>query len=751
MIILFPVGVEDAEVNRLPWVSIAIAGLCFVAFLISWVLPVNPRGVDESALFEVITYWREHPYLVLPEPFKDRFIPKNVQQRLKSETSQGTNEETSEERPEPETLQKEQATLDEMAARVVAMSDRSILRRFSMIPARGLSQIGWLTHMFLHFGWIHILGNLFFFYLVGPLMEDVWGRPLFAGFYLAGGLAAALAQFALDRGSTVMMAGASGAIAACMGAFALRYATRRVRLAYFIWYFRIWRGMTMWPAWVCGLLWFLNEAWSFWRTGGNSGVAVMAHMGGFAFGAALAFGLRASGIESKYVAPKVQAKFTWQQHPAIQKATAALEQKNFPAAQEAYKEVLAADPKNLEAQFGLAKIAILEHRTAEGVQKLEPLLSHLAARSEHDKAMGWIEDIVPALDPKDLRPAFAYKIAQMIDAGPEGLRPLGERFYARAGAAGAILGAKAFIRAAAIALSAPNGAEGALRHLAAAEAIPELPAESKTQLAELRAEAQKRLSPVGAFHSTEAAREGSIMSGAAMRRLTGGIPEHAAASTAAEVSTERTAHPQTGSARASSEPPAGQGSTARSGRASTQAMPEHAAINTCAAQASSGPGAGPQLNSHSAQPSIESVPSAHNSEAPKPVVLNCRLKQIREDGLDLDVQSQGALVAWNRLLAIGVGIIPAGAQKNLVVTDLVVSSKKNGARPTVLRIPGGALGLDALYPGIRPREAFQQLIGELLTRSGARPLPNQDSLSSGNYPRFADISQLESAFYGATA
>ncbi|HKD43474.1 MAG TPA: rhomboid family intramembrane serine protease [Myxococcaceae bacterium] len=695
MIILFPVGVEDAEVNRLPWVSIVIAALCFVAFLISWVLPVNPQGVDESALFEVITYWREHPYLVLPEPFKDRFIPKNVQQHLKSETS----EETSDQRPEPEVLQKEQATLDEMAARVVAMSDRSILRRFSMIPARGMSQVGWLTHMFLHFGWIHILGNLFFFYLVGPLMEDVWGRPLFGGFYLAGGLAAALAQFALDRGSTVMMAGASGAIAACMGAFALRYATRRVRLAYFIWYFRIWRGTTMWPAWVCGLLWFLNEAWSFWRTGGNSGVAVMAHMGGFAFGAALAFGLRASGIESKYVAPKVEAKFTWQRHPAIQKAEAALEQKNFSAAQEAYREVLAADPKNLEAQFGLAKIAILEHRTAEGVQKLEPLLSHLAARSEHDKAMGWIEDIVPALDPKELRPAFAYKIAQVIDAGPEGLRPLGERFYARAGAAGAILGAKAFIRAAAIALSAPDGAEGALRHLAAAEAIPELPAESKTQLAELRAEAQKKLAPVGAFRSIEAAPEGSAMSRAPVRPLTEGVPEAAMTASSERVSTGNTANPQMSSAR----------------------------------------------------PSTESVTSPHNSAAPKPIVLNSRLKQIREDGLDLDVQSKGALVAWNRLLAIGVGIIPAGAQKNLVVTDLVVSSKKNGARPTVLRIPGGALGLDTLYPGIRPRDAFQQLIGELLARSGARPLPNPDSLSSGNYPRFADISQLESTFYGATA
>ncbi len=663
MIILFPVGVEDAEVNRLPWVSIGIAALCFVAFLFSWVLPSNREGVDDGALIEVLSYWQEHPYLKLSEPFQNRFVPKYVQEHIRSKAG--------DQRPEPDALQKEQATLDEMASRVLALSDRSILRRFSLIPARGMSQIGWLTHMFLHFGWIHLLGNLFFFYLVGPLIEDIWGRPLFAGFYVVGGLAAAFAQFTLDRASPVMMAGASGAIAACMGAFALRYATRRIRLAYFVWYFRIWRGTTLWPAWVCGLLWFLNEAWSFWRTGGNSGVAVMAHMGGFAFGAALAFGLRASGIESKYVAPKVEATFTWQQHPAIQKAAAALEQKDFPAAQEAYREALAADPKNLEAQFGLAKIAVLEHRTAEGVQRLDPLLSRLIARSEQDKAMPWIEEIVPALDPKELRPAFAYKIAQVIDAGPEGLRPLGERFYARAGAGGAVLGAKALIRAASIALRVPNGAESALRHLAAAEAIPELPTECKAQLVELRAEAQRSRSPTAAFRSTETMPESPTMSAAP--------------------------------ARASTEPVA---------------------------------------------------PALETRAASKPVILSCRLKQIREDGLDLDVQSQSTIVAWNRVLAIGVGIIPAGppgAPKNLVVTDLVVASKKGSARPTVLRIPGGALGLDALFPGVRPRDAFQQLIAELLARSGAKRLSNLDGLSSGNFPRFADISELESTFYGAAA
>src|SRR2546427_9863791 len=73
--------------------------------------------------------------------------------------------------------------------------------------------------MFLHFGWMHILGNMFFFYLVGPLLEDLWGRRFFGAFYLAGGMMAALAHFGIDPRSPVLLARASGAVAAWMGAF----------------------------------------------------------------------------------------------------------------------------------------------------------------------------------------------------------------------------------------------------------------------------------------------------------------------------------------------------------------------------------------------------------------------------------------------------------------------------------------------------------------------------------------------------
>ncbi len=662
MILVFPIGVEDAEVNRLPWVSIGIAALCCVAFLFSWVIPQHPMGIDDGSLGEVIRYWQEHPYLQLPEAFRARFVRQGVRTHFRAESSDG--------RPDDETVQKEQASLDEMAERVIALSDRSILRRFSLIPARGISQLGWLSHMFLHLGWLHLLGNLFFFYLVGPLMEDVWGRPLFAGFYLAGGLAAAGAQVLLDRASSIMMVGASGAIAACMGAFALRYAKRRVRLAYFIWIFRIWRGTTFWPAWLCGLLWFLNEGWDFLRTGGNSGVAVMAHLGGFAFGALLAVGLRATGVEAKYVAPKVEATFTWQQHPSIQKARAALEQGELSAAGAAYREALAADPKNLEAQFGLAKIALLERRTAEGAQRLDSVLTRMLAQSNREDAVNWIEDLLPHLDPNQLGPAVAYKIAQVLEGAPEGLRPKGEQYYARAAQGGGVLGAKAAIRAAAIALSAPDRVEAALEHLAAAAANPNLPPECKAQVAELRAQAEKKR----------------------------GVPVPIAEPVL--------------------QPSAGRPAFAQDFAASPTAT------------------TGVWFRA-------------------KPKIVACRLRRLADEGLELEVQAKSARVSWERLAAVGVGVLPAGSPnggpKNLVLMDLVVSATTPDGAPTVLRIPGGALGLEALYPGTPPPEAFRQLLAKLLARSRAKGLTDVEGLSSGNYPRFANVAELEKAFYGAAA
>ncbi|HLL56233.1 MAG TPA: rhomboid family intramembrane serine protease [Myxococcaceae bacterium] len=505
MFIFVPIRVEEATVDRLPWVSIGIAALCAVLFAVTWVAPKNRDGFEENDFNGVLRYWEQHPYLELSPQFLQYLTPRGhrsiTQQRERALEQQV---------PDAETLEQQQATLRQLEEVFLDGPRRSLLRRFSLIPERGLFQPGWLTHMFLHFGWLHILGNLFFFYLVGPMLEDVWGRPLFAGFFLLGGFFGGVAHFLLDPSSYAMMAGASGAIAACIGAFTLRYANRKIRFGYFVFLVtRMRRGTVLVPAWAWGLFWIALELWSFAQTGGHSGVAVMAHIGGFGFGVALAAGMRATGLEAKYLAPVLEKKTGgWSVHPAVTEATEAMERGDPEAAARAYARALAEQPDNREAQLGLARLELDGGRAAEGMARVSRVLEKQLA--ENDGSV-WtlLEELGPRLEPERLRPALAYRLATaMEDSGPEGVRPRALPFYLAAGAAGGALGAKALLRAAQLRLDSldqPQPLE-ARAHVARALAFNDVPEELRAQLSEVatRAEGLVTARPRGSLEALEA-------------------------------------------------------------------------------------------------------------------------------------------------------------------------------------------------------------------------------------------------------
>lgn len=164
----------------------------------------------------------------------------------------------------------------------------AFIDRWVMIPAhivRGRDLITIFTAMFMHAGWLHILGNMLFFWVFAPALEDIMGPVNFLVFYLLGGVAAALAQIYVDPGSSVPTLGASGAIAAVMGAFLLTYPADRIRTLLIIGWFI---DVTFIPAIILIGLWFLLQLFS--ATGAlteaqTGGVAYMAHVGGFIFGA----------------------------------------------------------------------------------------------------------------------------------------------------------------------------------------------------------------------------------------------------------------------------------------------------------------------------------------------------------------------------------------------------------------------------------------------------------------------------------
>lgn len=160
--------------------------------------------------------------------------------------------------------------------------------------------VSWITAMFMHAGWFHILGNMLFLLIFGNNVEDAFGRLGYLAFYLAGGLAATVLQTAVtllvgtaaDARSANL--GASGAIAAVLGAYIVLYPKARIFGLIGVIPFRA-------RAWLFLGFWFVlqlfagNSALGHPDTNGGSGVAFFAHIGGFIFGVVVAIVLTRTG------------------------------------------------------------------------------------------------------------------------------------------------------------------------------------------------------------------------------------------------------------------------------------------------------------------------------------------------------------------------------------------------------------------------------------------------------------------------
>ena len=180
-------------------------------------------------------------------------------------------------------------------------------RRLSLALSGGEGQvleagIPLLTSMFLHGGWAHLIGNMWYLAIFGDNVEDLLGRGGFVVFYLVAGLAGGLLHYSFNSGSAIPTVGASGAIAGVLGAYVAAFP--RARIITLVPLFPFFQLMAL-PALVVLGLWFvfqffsgaLSLAWN-----GGQGVAWWGHIGGFAFGflAMLALGRGGRRARTRY-------------------------------------------------------------------------------------------------------------------------------------------------------------------------------------------------------------------------------------------------------------------------------------------------------------------------------------------------------------------------------------------------------------------------------------------------------------------
>lgn len=168
----------------------------------------------------------------------------------------------------------------------------------------GGASLGVVTSIFLHGGWLHLIGNMLYLWIFGNNIEDRFGRVPYLLFYLAGGVAAALAQVAIDPTSAIPMVGASGAIAAVLGAYLVMFPRARVLSLVFLGVF--YQLIEVRAVLVLGF-WFvlqlIDGLTSLGIPEAEGGIAFFAHIGGFVAGMIVGIVVRAAGSRGRPTAP----------------------------------------------------------------------------------------------------------------------------------------------------------------------------------------------------------------------------------------------------------------------------------------------------------------------------------------------------------------------------------------------------------------------------------------------------------------
>jgi membrane associated rhomboid family serine protease len=394
--ILLPIGRDDAVIRRHAWVSYAIIAVNIIVWLVIATFDSSGGNAPvEQQWVKTIRFYMAHPYLQLP-PSIENLVPAALHARIAASATPPA---------ASVDVQGEQATLDGMAVDL-QRAYRALPRiRYGYVPAEGgVTRI--FTSMFIHLGFMHLFGNLLFFYISGPFVEDVFGRPLFAFLYFSGGIAATLTYAAKHPGSSIPLVGASGAIAAVMGAYLVRFFSSKIEFLFIPFLLR-WRWSFRFhvPAFVVLPLWFLQQFFLTTTETSGGGTAFSAHVGGFLYGVGVAFVVKLIGFEEKVVAPVVESETTWNSDERLVKAVAAKDAGNLDGARTMVHALLTEQPRNIDA-LRLAVDVAADDKTRDGYATR--LLTRDIEEKYDDLAMDLIHELQTERLPRFLSRAAQY-------------------------------------------------------------------------------------------------------------------------------------------------------------------------------------------------------------------------------------------------------------------------------------------------------------------------------------------------------
>ena len=493
---IIPYGHENTTVRRLPWVTFCLMGLCVVVFVM---MSFSQNGGGARAtedLSEFFQYLTLHPYLDI-DPEVESFILRHVPEEefrafLEFSRESGARKPTS-----PRRLAAEQAKLDDISSKVLASLDeakQSPFFRFGLVPA-DFEPHALITYQFLHGGWLHLFGNLFFLFLAGPFIEDMWGRPLFAGFYLVAGAFSAVMFAARYPALDVPLIGASGAVAGVMGAFLVRFWKTKIR--FFYWFGFIFTGTFMAPAWLMLPLWFLRELLFAQAmdvmapASGGGGVAHWAHVWGFGFGCLVAVAMAHWKIEERFIHNSIESKITVVDNTSIERAMETAAAGKTDQAVRMLSSELEKQPDSVDAAVALWNLSLEHGSPREAAPHMMQIFQTAARSGDPDLILAHWQDVMNILPDLELEPALGVRLAEILAGAdrPEGAAQSLEFAERSIGPATPVGVAFRWVRlASSLGVSAAAVAEDLLRH-------PDLPTDAREELESIRSESSEAIQP----------------------------------------------------------------------------------------------------------------------------------------------------------------------------------------------------------------------------------------------------------------
>jgi membrane associated rhomboid family serine protease len=350
---LLPIRHENMSARRWPVITLALIAINSLVFLLThFTIEEQSRaGVEVKA--HILILAAMHPDLTVPENARElvnKFHQQNpvAWQSIKDLKAPVYDAWDARIRMMDSFLNL-QEEMDSLGRQYSEASAASILDQYAFIPGHP-SVTSYITASFLHGGWLHLIGNMWFLWLAGFVLEDTWGRTLYTGFYLIAGAAAMQVHAWMNPGSITPTLGASGAVAALMGGFLVRFPKMRIEMRWILGIRSLLRGgYQFWaPAWALLPLWLLMEVFYGSLSGQAGGVAHWAHVGGFVFGAIVALLLQVSGVEKK-ANQAIEEKTTWTSAAEITQATELVEKGQDDEAATVLKNFIATKPDSVDA------------------------------------------------------------------------------------------------------------------------------------------------------------------------------------------------------------------------------------------------------------------------------------------------------------------------------------------------------------------------------------------------------------------